>query len=149
MEARMELTDFERVAPAARAALTALSKAATDNGLDKALVELIKIRASQINGCAFCLQYHLQLARKAGVPQLKLDLAAAWREAGVYTEREMAALQWTESLTGISPLGVSDEVYQTATSAFAEEELAALTAAVVAINAWNRIAIAYRFTPPV
>jgi AhpD family alkylhydroperoxidase len=145
----MELKDFERVAPAARAALTALSKAATDGGLDKALVELIKIRASQINGCAFCLQFHLRLARTAGVPQLKLDLLAAWREAGIYSERELAALEWTEALTKITPQGIDDAVYATATAAFSETELAALTAAVVGINAWNRIAIAYRFTPPI
>jgi AhpD family alkylhydroperoxidase len=147
MEARMELVDFERVVPAARAALTALSKAATDGGLDKALVELIKVRASQVNGCAFCLQFHLPLARKAGVEQTKLDLVAAWREAGVFTAQEMAALTWTEALTKVTPEGVSDEVYQLATEAFDEGELAALTAAVVSINSWNRIAIAYRFTP--
>jgi len=149
MEARMELVDFERIAPAARAALTALSKAATDGGLDKGLVELIKVRASQVNGCAFCLQFHLSLARKAGVSETKLGLVAAWREAGVFTVQEMAALGWTEALTRVTPEGVSDEVYRVAKESFDESELAALTAAVVAINAWNRIAIAYRFTPPV
>ncbi|MBS1821616.1 MAG: carboxymuconolactone decarboxylase family protein [Acidobacteria bacterium] len=149
MEARMELVDFERVAPAARAALTALSKAATDAGLDKALVELIKLRASQINGCAFCLQFHLTLARKAGVAQTKLDLVAAWREAGVFTPREMAALAWTEALTSITPAGVGDDIYRTATEVFDQTELAALSSAAVSINAWNRIAIAYRFTPAV
>ena len=149
MQSRMELTDFERVAPAARAALTALSKAATDAGLDKALVELIKVRASQINGCAFCLQYHLPLARKAGVTQTRLDLVAAWREAGIFTPTEMAALAWTEALTAITPTGISDEIYGAATEAFDQAQLAALTSAVVSINAWNRIAIAYRFTPAV
>jgi len=148
MEARMEFAEFERVAPGARAALTALSKAATDGGLDKALIELIKIRASQINGCAFCLQFHLTLARAAGVPQRRLDLVAAWREAGVYSQREMAALEWTEALTKVTPQGIDDAVYATATASFNQTELAALTAAVVGINAWNRIAIAYRFTPP-
>lgn len=149
MQSRMELTDFEWVAPAARAALSALSKAATDAGLDKALVELIKVRASQINGCAFCLQYHLPLARKAGVSQIKLDLVAAWREAGIFTPTEMAALSWTEALTAIAPAGISDETYHTATGAFDQTQLAALTSAVASINAWNRIAIAYRFTPAI
>ncbi len=76
-----------------------------DSGLDKALTELIKIRASQINGCAFCVQFHLNLARKAGVPQTKLDLVAVWRDAGVFTAREMAALAWTEALTQVTTGG--------------------------------------------
>ena len=86
-DARMEYAEFERIAPEARAALSALSKAVGDSGLDKGLTELIKIRASQVNGCAFCLQYHLNLARKAEVPQTKLDLVAIWRDAGVFSAK--------------------------------------------------------------
>ena len=149
MDARLEFAAFSQVAPGATGALSALSKAVVDSGLDKALTELIKIRASQINGCAFCVQFHLNLARKAGLPQTKLDLVAVWREAGVFTAREMAALGWTEALTKVTPAGVSDEAYENAVAEFTESELAFLTAAIASINAWNRIAMAYRFTPPI
>ena len=148
-EARMEFADFERLAPEARAALSALSKAVGDSGLDKGLTELIKIRASQMNGCAFCVQFHLNMARKLQVSQTKMDLVAVWRDAGVFTKREMAALAWTEVLTGVGPVGVSDEAYAAVKTEFEESELVFLTAAVASINAWNRIAMAYRFTPPV
>ena len=148
-EARMEFAEFDRLAPEARAALSALSKAVGDSGLDKGLTELIKVRASQMNGCAFCVQFHLNLARKLRVPQTKMDLVAVWRDAGVFTKREMAALAWTEVLTGVGPVGVSDEAYAAAKTEFEESELVFLTAAVASINAWNRIAMAYRFTPPV
>ena len=148
-DARMELSDFERIAPEARAALSALSKAVGDSGLDKGLTELIKIRASQVNGCAFCLQYHLNLARKAEVPQTKLDLVAIWRDAGVFSAKEMAALAWTETLNGVTPAGVSDDAYEAVRKEFSESELAFLTAAIASINAWNRIAMAFRFTPPI
>ena len=148
-DARMEYEEFDKIAPDARAALSALSKAVGDSGLDKGLTELIKIRASQVNGCAFCLQYHLNLARKAGVSQTKLDLVAIWRDAGVFNAKEMAALGWTEILTGVTPAGVSDDAYQEVRQEFGESELVFLTAAVASINAWNRIAMAYRFTPPI
>jgi AhpD family alkylhydroperoxidase len=147
-ETRMELGEFAAVAPEVRAALTALSKAVGDSGLDKALVELIKIRASQMNGCAFCVQYHLNLARGTGVSQSRLDLVAVWREAGVFSAREMAALAWTEALTQV-PIDVSDQAYAAARGQFAESELVFLTAALAAISAWNRIAVAFRFSPPI
>ena len=148
-EARMEFTGFTQIAPGATAALTALSKAVGDSGLDKALTELIKIRASQINGCAFCVQFHLNAARKAAVSQTKLDLVAVWREAGIFTAREKAALSWTEALTRVTPAGVTDDSYRDATKVFGESELVFLTAAIASINAWNRIVMAYRFTPPI
>jgi AhpD family alkylhydroperoxidase len=149
IDARMELDRFSQLAPGARAALSALTKAVDDSGLEKALTELIKIRASQINGCAFCLQFHLNIARKAKVAQTKLDLVAVWREAGVFTARETAALQWTEALTHVTSSGVSDDVYKVVSKEFSESELASLTVAVGTINAWNRIAMAFRFTPPI
>jgi AhpD family alkylhydroperoxidase len=148
-DARMEFAAFSQAAPEATGALSALSKAVGDSGLDRALTELIKIRASQINGCAFCVQFHLNLARKAGLTQTKLDLVAVWREAGIFTAREMAAFGWTETLTQITPSGVSDAAYMDAMAEFAENELAFLTTAIASINAWNRIAMAYRFTPPI
>lgn len=148
-DARIEFAAFEKIAPEARAALTALSKAVGDSGLDKALTELIKIRASQINGCTFCVQFHLNLARKFGVPQTKLDPVAVWRDAGIFNAREMAALAWTEALTHVTPSGVADEDFAAARKVFDESELVFLTAAVASINAWNRIAMAFRFSPPI
>jgi AhpD family alkylhydroperoxidase len=147
-EARIEFAEFIRIAPDARAALSALSKAVDDSGLEKSLVELIKIRASQINGCAFCVQFHLIAARKATVPQTKLDQVTTWRDAGVFTAREMAALRWTETLTQVTPAGVSDEDYEGARKEFSEKEVVFLTAAVASINAWNRIAMALKFSLP-
>ncbi len=147
-DARMEFAEFNNVAPEARAALSALSKAVDDAGLEKSLVELIKIRASQINGCTFCLQFHLIAARKAGVPQTKLDLVAVWRDAEVFTPREMAALEWVEVLTHVTPTGVTHEAYEDAGKEFNERELVFLTVAVASINAWNRIAMAFKFSPP-
>ena len=148
-DARMEFAEFEKIAPAARAALSALSKAVEDSGLEKGLIELLKIRASQINGCAFCVQFHLNLARRAEVSQAKLDLVAVWRDADVFSAREMAALAWTEELTGVTPEGVGDAAYAAVERAFAKSELVFLTTAVASINAWNRIAMAFRFTPPI
>ena len=148
-DARIEFAEFEKIAPEVRAALTALSKAVGDSGFDKALIELIKIRASQINGCTFCVQFHLNLARKFGVPQTKLDLVAVWRDAGIFNAREMAALAWTEALTRVTPSGVADEDFSAVHKEFGESELVFLTAAVASINAWNRIAMAFRFSPPI
>ena len=147
-ETRMEFPVFSKLAPEARASLYALSKAVVDSGLDKTLVELIKIRASQLNGCAFCVQFHLNAAREAGVPQTKLDLVSVWRDAGIFSSREKAALAWTESLTE-SPIDANDHAYAAAQREFSESELVFLTAAIAGINAWNRIAVAYRFTPPI
>lgn len=149
MDARMEYSEFSTMAGGVTTALSALSKAVDDSGLEKTLTELIKIRASQMNGCAFCLQFHLNVARKAKVSQTKLDLVAVWRDAGVFSARELAALAWTESLTRITSEGVTDECYRDAMMEFSESEFAFLTAAIAAINAWNRIAMAYRFTPPI
>ena len=148
-EARMEFAEFNGVAPEVVAALRAVSKAVSDSGLDVGLTELIKIRASQVNGCAFCVQFHLNAARKAGVAQKKLDLVAVWREAGVFSEREIAALAWTEALTAVTPSGVPDNAYDEVVAEFGESELVFLTTAIASINAWNRIAMAYRFTPPI
>ncbi len=147
--ARLEYEEFARTAPAAHAAMRALGKAVDDAGLEKELTELIKLRASQINGCAFCIQIHLNLARKLGIAGEKLDLVIAWREAGLFTPREMAALAWTEALTDLARQGPSDEAYATLLEQFTPSEAAFLTVAIGTINQWNRIAVALRFTPPV
>lgn len=147
---RIESRTYYGMAPAAVAALRALGKAVEDSGLDAGMVELMKLRASQMNGCAFCVQHHLNIARSLAVPQVKLDLVATWREAGmVFDARECAALAWTEALTGSLPAGVPDDLYAAVRAEFSETEVAFLTAAVATINAWNRIGVALRFAPPI
>jgi AhpD family alkylhydroperoxidase len=145
---RINWTVFEQSAPDVIAALRLLTKAVDDSGLDKSLTELLKIRSSQLNDCAFCLQFHLNMARKFGLAPAKIDLLATWRDASVFTARERAALSWTESLTLMAHLPISDAVYAELQAQFNETEIIFLTAAVGAINAWNRIAGALQFTPP-
>lgn len=135
--------------PVFRQSLLALGQAAADAGLEPALLELVKQRASQMNGCAFCLHMHGADARRAGERPERLDVLAAWRETHCFTPREQAALLWTEALTAIADDHVPDAVYAEVRRAFSEAELAALTAAVIAINGWNRIAIAFRFVPAI
>jgi AhpD family alkylhydroperoxidase len=147
--ARMEAQDYYQVAPDATRALRELGAAVEASGLDPGMLELMKLRASQINGCTYCLQYHLNVARMLGVPQHKLDLAGVWREAGVFTERECAALAMTEALTARLPEGLPDDLWAEIRALFSEGETAFLAAAIANINAWNRIAIAMRFAPPV
>ena len=145
--ARSEYRDFMSLTPDAYAAVLALGQVAGKAGMDKQLLELIKLRASQINGCAFCVQYHILEGEKLGVPTDKLNLVVVWREAPQFSPRERAALAWTEALTLLSE-GVSDEVYAEASAAFSEKELAYLTSAVASINVWNRFGAAFRWTPP-
>jgi AhpD family alkylhydroperoxidase len=113
-------------------------------GLEASLLELIKMRASQINGCAFCLDMHSKDARAAGETEQRLYLLNAWPEAPCYTERERAALAWTEALTLVADDQVPDEVYEEVSQHFSEKELVDLSLAVVAINGWNRLAIGFR-----
>jgi AhpD family alkylhydroperoxidase len=145
--ARSEYTDFQSLAPDAFDVVRTLGQVAGKAGLDKQLIELIKIRASQINGCAFCLQYHILQSETLGVPVDKVNLVAVWREAPQFSPRERAALAWTEALT-LLPNGVSDEVYAQANAEFSEKELVYLTSAVASINTWNRFGAAFRWTPP-
>ena len=145
--ARKEYTDFEKLAPDVFAVVRSLGQFAAKAGLDKQLIELIKIRASQINGCAFCVQYHILQSENLGIPADKLNLVVVWREAPQFSARERAALAWTEALTML-PDGVSDEVYAQATAEFSEQELTYLTSAIASINVWNRFGAAYRWTPP-
>ena len=147
MTSRMTWSDFDGAAPAVPVALRALGQAVDDSGLDKALTELTKVRASQLNGCAYCIQFHLNVARRLGVAPAKLDLVAAWRDAGIYSARERAALAWTEALTLMAAHHVPDAVYADLQAQFSATEIAFLTASVAAINAWNRIAGALQFVP--
>jgi len=140
---------FHQIAPAAYAALLALGKAVDDGGLDKRLTELVKVRASQINGCAFCTQFHLNIARKLKIEAAKLDLLIVWREVGLYTARERAALTWTEHLVHMPSTPLPEEAYAALREHFSEEEATNLTVAIANISAWNRIAGALRFEPPI
>ena len=145
--ARKEYKDFMALAPEAYEVVLALGKVAAAAGLDKQLLELIKLRASQINGCAFCVQYHVLQSESLGMPTDKLNLVVVWREAPQFSARERAALAWTEALTLLSD-GVSDEVYAQANAEFSEKELTYLTSAIASINVWNRFGAAFRWTPP-
>jgi len=147
--ARITAQEFQKFAPAANAAFAALSQAIAASNLEKDLVEMLKLRASQINGCAFCTQYHLNEARHLGVPAAKLDLLVVWREAGIFSEREKAAFAWTELLTRLSENHVADEDYAAVSAQFSQEELAWLSAAVALINTWNRIAAPFQYAPPI
>src|SRR5690606_10495957 len=126
-----------------------LSKYSRENGPDTTLAELVKIRASQLNGCAYCLEMHTREARALGETEPRLHLLAAWRESPLYTERERAALAWTEAITLIADAGAPDDVYAAARAHFSEEELVQLTLAIGVINTWNRLAIAFRAVHPV
>jgi len=144
---RSEYEDFKKLAPEAYEIVAALGQAAAKAGIDRQLLELIKLRASQINGCAFCVQFHILQAEKLGIAADKLNLVVVWREAPLFSARERAALAWTEALTLVTH-GVSDEVYAQASAAFSERELAWLSSAIASINVWNRLGVGYRWTPP-
>jgi AhpD family alkylhydroperoxidase len=143
MEQRL---DYQKASPDAVKAMYALGKHVASCGLEANLLELVKVRASQINGCAFCLDMHTKDARAAGETEQRLYALSAWRETPFYTDRERAALAWTEAVTLISG-GVSDALFADARQYFSEKELVDLTWAVVAINGWNRIAISSRAVP--
>ena len=139
--------DAMKVSPAAFKAMAGLQAYVDQSGLERSLLELVKVRASQINGCAYCLVMHTAEARKHGENDERMHLLNAWREAPVFSERERAGLEWLEALTLITEGHVPDAVYQQARKHFSEKELVDLTAAAVAINSWNRVAIAFRATP--
>jgi AhpD family alkylhydroperoxidase len=144
--ARSEYENFKALAPDAYDTVLALGKIAAKAGIDKQLLELIKLRASQINGCAFCVQHHILESERLGISADKLNLVVVWREAPLFSAREGAALAWTEALT-LLPGGVSDEVYAEAAAEFSEKELLYLTSAIASINVWNRFGAGYRWTP--
>jgi AhpD family alkylhydroperoxidase len=139
--------DLAKVDPKAYQAMAALETYMHHSGLEKPLLELVKMRASQINECAYCLDMHSKDARAAGETEQRLYELNAWRETPFYSDRERAALAWTESLTLVSETHVPDDVFEEVKKYFSEAEIVALTMAVVAINGWNRIAIATRAVP--
>ena len=133
--------DYRAQFPEGVEALVMLEAALHKSPLEPALLELVRIRASQINGCAYCLAMHTRDARARGERQVRLDTVAAWRETPFFTGRERAALAWCESLTDLAHAGAPDEVFANVEAVFSAREAAALTFAVVAINSWNRLAV--------
>jgi AhpD family alkylhydroperoxidase len=142
MNPRIDVSRYMNSAPAR--AMFALQQAVEASGLERPLLELIKIRASQMNGCAYCIDMHTKDARAAGETEQRIYALSAWREAPFYSDRERAALEWTEALTAIADSHVPDDVYASVRERMEEPELVALTFAIVAINGWNRLATSVR-----
>lgn len=136
--------DYRSVFPAAMQAMAGLERAVHSSGLEPELLELVKVRASQLNRCGFCLDMHTKDAEAIGVDAQRLHLAVAWRETSCYSARERAALSWCEALTLLPQSGAPDDVYQQLSEHFSSEEIVALTLAIVAINGWNRLAVGLR-----
>jgi AhpD family alkylhydroperoxidase len=140
---------FYQAAPESIKALSALESQVQSSGLEQSLIELVKIRASEINGCAFCIDMHTKDARKHGETEQRLYLLSAWRESPLYTDRERAALAWTEAVTLISETHAPDDAYAEVRKHFSDAETVNLTMLIATINAWNRLAIAFRAVHPV
>lgn len=138
---------YAETAPGVTAAMRGLEQYLQQSGLDRGLLELVKLRASLINGCAYCVDMHARVARSQGETERRLYAASVWPETPFYSDRERAALAWTESVTLVSVDHVPDAVYELARQQFTEKELVDLTLAIVAINGWNRLAIAFRTVP--
>ncbi len=139
--------DYRQAAPEGVGLVIALSAYNAKN-VDPKLRALVEVRTSQINGCAYCLDLHSQQARHAGEDQQRLDVLSAWRETNFFTEKEQAALAWAEAVTRLGPHGVAGDVYDALKAHFTEKEIVDLTLAIVTMNAWNRISIGFRATPP-
>lgn len=135
---------YQTASPAAYRAMAALNRYANECGFDPLLVELVKTRASQLNGCAYCIDMHTKDARALGETEQRLYALNAWRETPFFSERERAALEWTEVTTLIAQHEVSDEIYERVRQHFSEKELVDLTMVIITINGWNRLAISFR-----
>ncbi|WP_321961332.1 carboxymuconolactone decarboxylase family protein [Paraburkholderia sp. J7] len=144
MQARM---DFYKASPEGTKAMIALEERASKSSIEKPLAELVRLRASQINGCAFCVDMHTTDARKGGETDRRLATVSVWRETPFFTERERAALEWTESVTLLAQTHVPDEVWERVKPHFSDQEIADLTLLIIAINGWNRIAVTFRKLP--
>ncbi len=139
--------DYAKASPEGSRAMSALEAYVRRCGLEHSLLDLVKTRASQINGCAYCLDMHTKDARAGGETEQRLYTLSAWRETSFFTERERAALAWTEAITRVWECHVPDAEYEAARAHFSEKELVDLTLAIVTINGWNRLAIAFRSEP--
>jgi AhpD family alkylhydroperoxidase len=139
--------DYAKTSPEVRESMMGLERYIHQTGLDQGLLELVKLWASLINGCAYCADMHAKVARSRGETEQRLYAVSIWRETPFYSERERAALAWTEAVTLVSVDHVPDDVYALARQQFTEKELVDLTLAIIAINGWNRLAIAFRTVP--
>jgi len=144
MQARL---DFYKASPEGTKAMIALEERASKSSIEKPLAELVRLRASQINGCAFCVDMHTADARKGGETDRRLATVSVWRETPFFTDRERAALEWTESVTLLAQTHVPDEVWERVKPHFTDQEIADLTLLIIAINGWNRIAVTFRKMP--
>jgi len=142
-----ERVAYAKVAPATIVAMRALDQYVTQSGLEPALLDLVKIRASQLNGCAYCIDMHTKDARARGESEQRLYALPVWHETPFFTERERAALAWTEAITLLSGHRVTDELYEGPRLHFGEKQLVDLTMAIIAINGWNRLSVAFRTVP--
>lgn len=136
--------DYREVAPGALEAMYAVERYTRNSGLDRKLLELVRLRASQLNGCAYCVDMHTKDARVEGETEQRLYAVSVWKEAPFFTARERAALAWTEAVTLVGRDHVPDEVYEAACRQFSAKELIDLTMAIIAINGWNRLAVSFR-----
>ena len=136
--------DYSGVLPESVSSIMAIHMVVAASSLERDLLELVKLRASQINGCAYCVDMHSKDARAMGETEQRLYLTSAWREAECFTPRERAALAWTESLTLLSQTGAPDDVYNEVAAVFSENEIVALTLAICEINSWNRLSVGMR-----
>ena len=139
--------EYRKVAPGAVEAVSGFEQYLTECGLEPPLLELVKLRASQINGCAYCIDMHTKDARARGESEQRLYALSVWRETPFYSDRERAALAWTEAVTLVANGQVPDEIYEHVRQQFTEKEMVDLTLAVIAINGWNRLAISFRTVP--
>lgn len=144
MESRI---DPQKVSPETYRAMLALESVVRSSGLERSLIDLVKLRASQVNGCAYCIDMHSRELRAEGESEHRLYLLEAWREAPCYSDRERAALAWTEAVTLVAQGHVPDALFEEARQHFTDDELVKLTLAIVTINGWNRFAIAFRAVP--
>jgi AhpD family alkylhydroperoxidase len=140
----MRRIDYRRIAPEAVSTMLEMQRYVDHCSLEKPLLELAKLRASQINGCAYCVDMHSKDLRALDESEQRLYAVVVWREAPFFSNRERAALAWTEAVTLVSETGVPDDVYENARSQFSEKELVDLTMAIIAINGWNRLAVSFR-----
>lgn len=142
-----ERLNYAKVSPEALKAMLELEKYVATSGLESSLYELVKIRISQINKCAYCLDMHTKIARRDGESEQRIYMLNSWQETSFYTDRERAALKWAESLTLISEKEITDALYQSVLLHFNEKEMVALTMVIVAINGWNRLSVGFGTVP--
>ncbi|CAM2877050.1 putative Carboxymuconolactone decarboxylase [Legionella steigerwaltii] len=139
--------DFYKAAPDAVMAMLGIEKYVSSCGLEQSLLNLVKLRASQINGCVYCVDLHSAEAKKEGESERRLHSVVVWRESPFFTTRERVALAWTEAVTLLSETHVPDDIYNQALTCFNEKELIDLTMAIIAINSWNRLSVSFRKLP--